>query len=384
MTISTDRSIFLVIPWSPHLPGGVSVVVRHLQQEMLKKGEQPVVIVNNWDAATPIVDSEGSLNFRFAILGKLTLAGLVKSFIGFPLRAFKMLRLLQKYNVKAVNFHYPSTDALVIAILKKLRLYNGSLVLSFHGTDVQPPQSVLAHRIWDVIWSSVEGISACSRALANQVCEAFGIDVKRVTIIYNGVDTKLFSPTSNYDPDCLKYLPKKYIVSIGSYIPRKGHAILLDAISCLSSDFSDLALVIVGMDGSERQLLVEQAARLGIDDRLTCLVGLAPEEVAAMTANATLCVQPSLAEPFGLAVIEAGACGVPVVASAVGGHLELIDDRETGFLFASMDHVHCATILRELLRHPEVGIMAAESFRRKILERYTWESCAQGYIDLIS
>jgi len=384
MAVITNGSIFLVIPWSPNLPGGVSIVVRHLQQEMLAKGEQPVIVVNNWGAAAPFVDSEGSLNFRFAIFGTITLGGLVKSFIGFPVRVFKTFSLLRQFNVKAVNFHYPSTDALVIAVLKRLRLFKGSLVLSFHGTDVQPPESLLAKKLWGFIFGTVEGISACSIALADQASESFGIDKKKITVIYNGVDTTLFSPTSQLHHDRLKYLPKKYIVSIGSYIPRKGHSILLDAISILSSEFPDLALVIVGMDGSERQLLVQQAAKLGIADRLTCLVGLAPEDVATVTAKATLCVQPSLAEPFGLAVIEAGACGVPVVASAVGGHLELIEDKETGFLFASKNHVQCAAILRDLLLHPENGMKAAEAFRTKILVRYTWESCAQGYLRIMA
>lgn len=384
MKNSSQSSQLLVLPWSPSLPGGVSVVVRHIQYEMLKKGYHPIIVINNWNAGNAIFDHEGILNFRFGIIGEISLIALFKSFINFPLRLLKTLKLLQRYNVQSVNFHYPSTDALVIAILKRLRIYNGSLVLSFHGTDVQSPSNPFAQKIWEIIWNTIDGASACSLSLANQACTAFGRDIKQFSVIYNGVDTTVFSPAAELHLDCLKNLPKKYIVSIGSYIPRKGHAILLDAISCISSEFPELALVIVGMDGSERQLLIEQAARLRIGDRLTCMVGLAPGEVASVTTKATLCVQPSRAEPFGLAVIEAGACGVPVVASAVGGHLELIDHMKTGFLFTSEDHNHCALILRELLINPEIGLKAAETFRKKILERYTWDACAQNYINLMN
>jgi glycosyltransferase involved in cell wall biosynthesis len=383
MNQSNPALVLLVLPWSPNLPGGVSVVVSQLQKEMIASSVLPMIVVNNWDAPNPTVDAEGFINFRFALFGNATSIAIAKALIGLPLRVYKTLKLLREHNVGSVNFHYPSTDAFLIALLKRLKLYKGSLVLSFHGTDVQSPKTLLAKGVWGFIWKSVGGVSTCSMALAKQVSETFGISVNKVTVIYNGVNSTLFSPTAGLH-GFSNELPKQYIVSIGSYIPRKGHAILLDALSILASEFPDLALVIVGMDGPERQLLIEQADRLGITDRITCMVGLSPENVAAVTANATLCVQPSLAEPFGLAVIEAGACGVPVVASAVGGHLELIDDKETGFLFASKDHVQCAEILRELLLQPEKGVKAAESFRKKILEEFTWASCAQGYLRLMA
>lgn len=379
MTIS-DGSIFLVIPWSPNLPGGVSVVVRQLKREMAAKGYRPIIVVNNWDASTAIVDSEGSINFRFAIIGKITLTGLVKSFINLPARVSKTLRLLRQFNVKAVNFHYPSTEAIVIALLKRLGLYQGSLVFSFHGSDVQPTSGIIEKLFRNFILRSAQGITACSAGLAKKIAEVFLIDPRKVAVIFNGVDTNLFAPNGSSRHDGVPSAPSRYIVSVGSYLPIKGHSVLLDAFKILSSEFPDLHLVIAGMDGPEREVLQTHARKLKIGNRLTCLVSLPPENVARVIASATICVQPSLSEAFGMAIIEAGSCGVPVVASAVGGHLELIDDKQTGFLFASMDHVQCATILRELLNHPEMGIKAADSFRRKILARYTWGSCAQGYI----
>jgi D-inositol-3-phosphate glycosyltransferase len=96
-----------------------------------------------------------------------------------------------------------------------------------------------------------------------------------------------------------------------------------------------------------------------------------------------LCVQPSFAEPFGLAVIEAGACGVPVLASAVGGHLELISDNRTGFLFTPGDTEGCADVMRSVLGDPDLLAKVAESFRSDIIERYSWATCANGYWRLL-
>lgn len=140
--------------------------------------------------------------------------------------------------------------------------------------------------------------------------------------------------------------------------------------------------MISGLDGPERTFLVSRALQLGMPERLVCLVGLAPREVAALMAGAPACVQPSHAEPFGLAVIEAGACGVPVAASAVGGHLELLRHEETGFLFASGDESACAAVLRQIIRNPENAKEVATRFCAEILDRFTWDRCACEYLAL--
>jgi len=376
-------NILLVLPWSPNLPGGVSVVVRNLARELTNVGISPVVVVDNWDVPVHHFDDERVLNFRFALFATLNLHGLIKGMFVFPSRIAATLVLLKEYKVSAVNFHYPNLDALGIALLKRMGLFNGRLVLSFHGTDVRRPEGYIEEKLWRFVLNSVDGITACSGALASQVSDAFGIDVKRVSVVYNGVDTDLFSASSRCHEVAGTRLPEQFVVSVGSYIPRKGHLVLLEAFSSIAEAFPELYLVIVGMDGSDRQTLLDRAVELGLNQRLICLVGLDPESVASVVANAMLCVQPSFAEPFGLAVIEAGACGVPVLASAVGGHLELISDNKTGFLFPAGDSKRCAFLIQKVLGDPDLLVKVAQSFRREIMERYSWENCAKGYWQLL-
>lgn len=360
------------------------MVVRNLAHQLRGFGASPVMVVDTWDAAAHRFDHESVLNFRFALFGAFSLLGLIKGGLAFPGRVAATLALLREYKVSAVNFHYPSLDAFGIALLKHLNLFKGRLVLSFHGTDVRRPSGFVEETLWRFVLRSVDGITACSGALASQVSDAYGIGVDQVSVVYNGVDTELFSASSGSRDIAGIRLPAQFIVSIGSYIPRKGHRVLLDAFSSLASAFPDLHLVIVGMDGPERQALIDRAAELGLDQRLICLVGLDPESVASVVANATLCVQPSFAEPFGLAVIEAGACGVPVLASAVGGHLELISDNRTGFLFPAGDAERCAAVMRQVLGDRDVLAKVAQSFRHEIIERYSWAICAGGYWGLLA
>jgi glycosyltransferase involved in cell wall biosynthesis len=383
MAKNSISSVLLVLPWSPNLPGGVSVVVRNLARELSNVGASPVMVVDTWDAPVHHFDSERVLNFRFALFGALNLLGLIKGVLAFPGRIAATLVVLREYRVSVVNFHYPSLDALGIALLKRLSLFKGRLILSFHGTDVRRPESFVEEKMWRFVLNSVDGITACSGALASQVADSFGVDISRVSVIYNGVDTELFSASARSREVTGFFSPKQFLVSIGSYIPRKGHLVLLEAFSSIAEAFPELHLVIVGMDGSERQALVDRAIELGLDQRLICMVGLDPESVASVVANAMLCVQPSFAEPFGLAVIEAGACGVPVLASAVGGHLELISDNRTGFLFTPGDTEGCADVMRSVLGDPDLLAKVAESFRSDIIERYSWATCANGYWRLL-
>jgi glycogen(starch) synthase len=115
---------------------------------------------------------------------------------------------------------------------------------------------------------------------------------------------------------------------------------------------------------------------------VACFADLSHPDTAALLAGAQACVQAAHAEPFGLAVIEAGACGVPVAASSVSGHSELLRDRETGFLFRAGDVAACAAVLREMLGDRETAVAVANRFRAEVLRSFSWQDCARAYFAL--
>jgi glycosyltransferase involved in cell wall biosynthesis len=186
--------VLIVLPWSPNLPGGVSVVVRSLISQWRKEGLFPTVMVSEWKASRPVVDEEGILNFRFTLLGSLSWLGLVKATLTAPVRLWRTWRLLRANKVSALNFHYPSLDAFGVAMLKRLGLFRGRLVLSFHGTDARAPASLLESRLWRWLLGAADEVTACSGSLARKMADVFNIQVDRVTVLYNGVDTTVFAP----------------------------------------------------------------------------------------------------------------------------------------------------------------------------------------------
>lgn len=379
-TSADVTTVLVVLPWSPALPGGVSVVVRNLLAQWNHGGIAARAVVSEWTASRPGVDSEGNTKFRFALLGALTWWGLAKSLFIAPLRLWRTWQLLQRQRICAVNFHYPSLDALGVALLRRIGLFRGQLVLSFHGTDVRAPLTPLEARLWRWLFHMATDVTACSKALAHEIALAYSVNDESVAVIYNGVDAELFQPMMKLHPTIGEAVVDPYIVSVGSYIPRKGHRLLLDAFAKVVPSFPSLRLVIVGMDGPERTVLMAQVMALGLQNVVMLLVNLKPADVADVLAGAALCVQPSNAEPFGLAVIEAGACNVPVLASAVGGHMELITDQKNGCLFAPGDVAQCAEKLNQMLADNDASRKMAERFRSEIQVKYTWQVCAKAYL----
>jgi glycosyltransferase involved in cell wall biosynthesis len=379
---SNQEAILLVLPWSPDLPGGVSVVVRNLARTWQAADVPVSILVSDWSSKTAKRNLNGTHSLRLAILGKSTLLGLLKSLLFLPLILWRTLSLLKQQHIGTVYFHYANLDAFGVALLKRLGLYPGRLILCFHGTDVRKPKNRLTRAVWDFIFRSASAVTACSNALARGVETTYGLPDGGVATVYNGVNTDIFSRESanRSAPGSLFDAPiQRYIVSVGSFIERKGHRSLLEAFARVSGVFPGLGLVIVGMDGDQRASLEARVEALGLQTSIRILVNLQPTQVAEVVAGATLCVQPSIAEPFGMAVIEAGACGVCVAASAVGGHMELISHGQTGFLFQATDVDGIASLLVDVLEDDVRRARVAEAFYAKVISEFTWKACADLY-----
>jgi glycosyltransferase involved in cell wall biosynthesis len=242
---------------------------------------------------------------------------------------------------------------------------------------------VLEAKLWRWMFANADGITACSKSLSAEIHRVFGVPESRIQVAYNGVDTEIFVPLLETDSREANFAGK-YIVSVGSFIPRKGHRFLLEAYANFVRTHPDVGLVIVGGDGEVLATLQDWIDVQGLSGCVTLLVDLPPQAVANVVKGASICVQPSLAEPFGMAVIEAGACGILVAASAVGGHVELIEHEKTGLLFPPADTDAIEKILEARFSEVNRFEQIATTFRNQILQRFTWESCTAQYRSVLA
>ncbi|EWC63215.1 Glycosyl transferase, group 1 [Actinokineospora spheciospongiae] len=202
-----------------------------------------------------------------------------------------------------------------------------------------------------------------------------GLSRQKVTVVPSGVDTQRFSPDGRGAPKSTGHR----IVSVGRLVPRKGFAEVISALRLLP----DTELVIAGggadVEGDpQARALLEHAGSVGVRDRVRLTGRVSRRSMPALLRSADVVVCAPWYEPFGIVPLEAMACSVPVVATAVGGLVDTVVDGVTGLLVPPRDPVALAKALRSLLADPTQRQALGLAGYDRVQARYLWEHVAQA------
>ena len=165
------------------------------------------------------------------------------------------------------------------------------------------------------------------------------------------------------------------LLYVARLVPEKGHAVLMRALTILRARGHDAELVLVG-DGPGRARLEALACELGLSDRLTFAGAVAHEQMPRQYAACSVFCLPSFSEGVPVVLMEAMACRVPVVASAVGGVRELVHDNSTGLLVSPGRPDQLAKAIARLLEHHELRERLGEAGRAHVLREFDVEHSA--------
>ena len=207
---------------------------------------------------------------------------------------------------------------------------------------------------------------------ATKMLEAEGVPASHVTLIPNGVDLPAGSARD-------ARTSVREIVTVANLRTEKNHETLIAAAAALAPTHPALRFAIVG-DGPRLSELQSLARARGVDHIVDFLGHR--EDVPALLAAADLFVLPSRSEAFPNSAIEAMAAGVPVVASAVGGLLDLIDDGRTGILVPPCDPEALAHAIAALARDPDRAQRLGASARAEVASRYGFDRMVGAFQDL--
>jgi starch synthase len=244
-------------------------------------------------------------------------------------------------------------------------------------------------------YHEADGIIAVSEAMKQDVHRLYGVPLERIALIHNGIDETVYRPVSN--PEVLKHFgidaSRPYVLMLSRLTRQKGITHFLEAIRYLEPG---LQVVMCASVPDTAEYLGEVAAKVSrVRNQTTNKIVWISETVPrpaliTLYSHATLFVCPSIYEPFGIINLEAMACGTPVVASAVGGIREVVEDGVTGRLVAfeprneenpePKDPVHFAEDLayavNSLLAAPEELKTMAAAARKRVEDHFTWKAVA--------
>lgn len=233
--------------------------------------------------------------------------------------------LADGYDFDLIDAHYFYPDGVAAALLG--RWLNRPVVITARGSDI----NVIARHALPgsfIRWATRQaaGVIAVSNGLADEMADR-GLDRQRIRVLRNGVDLKMFRPLDQ--AECRRKLGTKgqVLLSVGNLVPLKGHDLVIKALQSLPGS----QLVIVGT-GPEEQKLRRLARALGLTERVRFHGGAAHEDMCEIYNAADALVLASASEGWPNVLLEAMACGTPVISTDVSGAREAVSAPAAGLI----------------------------------------------------
>jgi teichuronic acid biosynthesis glycosyltransferase TuaC len=272
--------------------------------------------------------------------------------------------------IDLIDAHYFYPDGVAAAWLGQE--FNLPVVITARGTDINLiPEFPRPRRlILEAAHNAAALITVC-QALKDQLVE-MGVPASKITVLRNGVDLQAFRPKDRSALRAILGVSGFVLASVGLLIERKGHHLVIEAIRRVP----DATLLIAG-SGPDRPQLEELCARLGVSTRVRFLGSLDQNALCDVYNSADALVLASSREGWANVLLEAMACGTPVLGSAVWGTPEVIARPEAGLLLESRDAKGIVAGIAQLRR-----ALPERAATRRYAEQFGWQPTTDGQIAL--
>lgn len=290
---------------------------------------------------------------------------------------FYSLRKLK--NMDIIHVHWPIPNGLGAVFLKKI--YGIPYINTIHGEEVH------LSRRYRMLFALRWLVNNSSKTITNSTatrkfCIEAGLTGENIGVIPFGVDADFFRPLDVYKDETIFQ-----ILSVGYLIERKGFEYLIRAMPYVLEEHKHVRLKIVG-SGPLESKLKELIYELDIGDEVEIVRNVSGEELLMLYNSADLFVLPSIVdsqgntEGLGVVLLEAMACGIPVIGSDVGGIPDIVLDSETGLLVIEKDVDNIYQTLRSVIENENLCGQLSVNGLKMIKNKYTWEIIAEKYLKL--
>jgi glycosyltransferase involved in cell wall biosynthesis len=397
--VSIPRLCILTGTYYPVVGGG-ETQTRNLAEGLMRRGSAATVITRRTDPALQAVDQVGGVDvYRLAPVGP----GQLKKWGLLLTSPLALIRRRQRYDVVMVSgFSVLGLPVVLTArLLGKPCILKADILGEMSGAMYEAGLRKLGIRpnTW-VLRSLLRWRNRALRladafvAICSVMADEFqehGVHPQAIYEIPNSVGTNRFHPVSDVEKRQLRrelnLPPDDILVTFtGRLVSYKGLPLLLRIWQAIHHEHRRARLLIVGTGGldihnCEAELRAyTQAHDLGSS---VCFTG-AVENVHQYLQASDLFVFPTEREAFGISLIEAMACALPVISTHVGGLADILVHRQNGWVIEAGDGQQLGEALHRLMTDPALRADLGASARRTVEERYTTEQVVQAYIDLLA
>ena len=388
------KILLLTNEYPPHVYGGAGVHVDYLSRELIKSMEVEVRCFGDQKSHDCNLSVEG-----FELGGpEMKCLKLLQS----PLGAARRCVDFNGAGISADIVHCHTWYTYLAGIMAKL-MYETPLVITVHSLEPLRPwkKEQLGGGYNFSCWvektalEMADAIIAVSAETKQDILTHFNVEEERVSVIYNGIDHEEYKQQKNHELlerwgiDAVR----PYILFVGRVTRQKGIMHFLRAIKKFDPGFQ-VVLCASAPDTPEIEAEIETAlaeAQRGRQGVIWIQNVMEHQEIIALYSSAAVFVCPSIYEPFGIINLEAMACSVPVIATAVGGIKEVVIDEITGFLVplekATKDlpeemvsDVFEETIaerVNQLMADPGLRTRMGAAGRRRVESHFSWDAIAK-------
>lgn len=360
----------------PPIGGGGANACYFLTKGFVERGHEVTLITANYQGMPEKEVMNGVQIMRVNSLRKHKEHCSFKEMLSYLFKAYPVAKKMQKenrYDICLIFFGIPSGP--IGYMLKKK--YKLPYVIRFGGGDVPGFQErftkvykLIAPAI-KMIWKKADARIANSQGLKDMALKFY--DKKSFDIIPNGVDTEVFYPIEKADSDEFK------ILFVSRLIERKGLQFIIPQLQKIQdSTEKKVKLVVVG-DGPYREQLETITREYKVADMVEFVGQKNKKEIVPFYQNADLFILPSAKEGMPNVVLEAMACGLPIIMTPCEGSKELVQDNGYILLTSEMGEK-----IRQLLRNKEMLQKLGHNSRRIVEEQFCWGHVVENYLTLMS
>jgi len=357
--------------------GGAGNATRCTAAELARRGHQVHVLTSRLPAQ-PVVETIDQVTVCRVMSWRRSLheCGLLGALSYIIFGFIQLVRLSRTYDYDVYHFYFGLPTGLLSPYVRFV--LRKPYILALRGSDVpgydetrwfMRPLHRMLRPLSRFLWRSAKSVTVLSKDLQ---------DLARTTdprveslVIPNGVNTESFPIKPSARPS-----GRIRLICVCRMVPRKGLDYLLHAMQELKND--GIVLELVG-SGEEQSQVAAKVSSLGLDDYVVLPGYVPPHRLYSHYHEADIFVLPSLSESFGQVLLEAMSCGLPIVATSVGGIPDTVRHGRNGLLVPSRDAAAIVEAVRWLVANPRQRARMGRDNAEQARTRHGWPSIAARY-----